>query len=195
MVLVNAPESSRHLDADDIEKYSLGDISEDSAAELEEHLLTCQACRDRVTESDRYVQAVRNASRQLLRESAVRQSPAWLHWRMWALAAALLVLAVTVAVLRPGATHPEFAVSLSAMRGADLVAKAPAGAVLVLHPDLTGIPAPPPYRLRLVDAVGSTVWQGASPAARVSPRHAGAYYLRLYSSGGELLREYGLTVE
>lgn len=195
MVLVNAPESSRHLDADDIEKYSIGGISEESAAELEEHLLTCQACRDRVTESDRYVRAVQNAARQLDRAGMVRQVSASHHWRMWALAAALLVLAVTAAVLRPWAGHPEVAVSLSAMRGADLTAKAPAGAVLVLHPDLTGIPASPPYRLQLVDAVGSTVWQGAFPAARVSPRRAGAYYLRLYSSGGELLREYGLTVE
>lgn len=81
------------------------------------------------------------------------------------------------------------------MRGADVIAKAPSGTVLLLHPDLTGIPAPPPYRLQLVDATGATVWQRALPAARVSARRTGMYYLRIYSAAGELLREYGLRVE
>lgn len=194
-MLVNAPESSRHMDAEDIEKYSMGGISEEAAAAFEEHLLICQSCRDQVTKSDLYVRAMENAARQERQPAAVRQPSRWHHWRLVALAAAVLVMAVTVAVLRPGGGKPEFAVSLSAMRGADVIAKAPAGAVLLLHPDLTGLPVPPPYRLQLVNAAGATVWQGALPAARVSPRRAGNYYLRLYSAAGDLLREYGLTVE
>lgn len=192
MMLVNASESGRHMDVEDIEKYSMGRISEESAAQFEEHLLICQACRDRVTESDRYVRAVRSAARHVRQRDMARQWSPGFYWRVLAFAAAVLVLAV---VLRPRGGQPDFAVSLSAMRGADVMAKAPAGAVLVLHPDLTALPIPPPYRLQLVDSAGATVWQGAGSSARVSPRRAGTYYLRLYSGAGELLREYGLTVE
>lgn len=195
-MLVNAPESSRHMEPEDIERYSTGDMSEESAAEFEEHLLICQACRDRVTESDRYVRAMKNAARRLRRERVAGQWM-WLGygWRLWVLAAAVLLLAVTAALLRPRGNQPQFAVSLSAMRGAGLGTNAPAGAILLLHPDLTGLAAAPPYRLQLVDAAGATVWRGALPDARVPARRAGTYYLRLYSSAGELLREYGLTVE
>lgn len=195
MMLVNAPESSRHMDLEDIEKYSMGGMSEEAAGEFEEHLLICQVCRDRVMESDRYVRAMRGATRQLRHRAApaARQRFPWTSWGFVALAAAILVLAVVA--LRPGGGKPEFAVSLFAIRGADTMAQAPAGAVLVLHPDLTALASPPPYRLQLVDAGGATVWQGTFPAAKLPPRHAGIYYLRLYSTGGELLREYGLAVK
>ncbi|HEV2446510.1 MAG TPA: hypothetical protein VGS58_11330, partial [Candidatus Sulfopaludibacter sp.] len=102
--------------------------------------------------------------------------------------------AVAVPVLYRGA-RPEFDVSLVAMRGGELMAKAPAGTALVLHPDLTGLPAPAAYRVEVVDAVGKLVWSGALDGAKVSARRPGLYFVRVYSSGNDLLREYGLQVQ
>lgn len=34
------------MNAEDIEKYSMGDVLEELAADFEEHLLICQVCRD-----------------------------------------------------------------------------------------------------------------------------------------------------
>ncbi len=52
-MLVMLPKAIRHMDAEDIERYSMGDISEERCAQFEEHLLICETCRIRVAESDR----------------------------------------------------------------------------------------------------------------------------------------------
>ena len=53
--------SDNHADEDSLERYSLGRFREDGADPLEEHLLTCQACRDRLGHLDRYHRAIRSA--------------------------------------------------------------------------------------------------------------------------------------
>ena len=54
-----------HVDADDLERYSLGHSEEAAAARIEEHLLICQPCRDRLTQVDEYVRAMREAAAKL----------------------------------------------------------------------------------------------------------------------------------
>ena len=57
----------RHLDEETAERYSLGSLSARAAAEIEEHLLTCQSCRQTVAASDTYSAAMRQASARLRR--------------------------------------------------------------------------------------------------------------------------------
>ena len=38
------PETTRHPDEEVIEKYSLGDLSEEKVTRFEEHLLICESC-------------------------------------------------------------------------------------------------------------------------------------------------------
>lgn len=56
---------TRHMNAAEIEKYSLGDFPVEEAAGFDEHLLICELCRQSVEASDAYVAAMRGAARQI----------------------------------------------------------------------------------------------------------------------------------
>ena len=60
---------NRHMDAEEIEAYSLGDLAEPEAAWFDEHLLICDLCRTKVEASDAYIAAMRGAAR-LIRQAA-----------------------------------------------------------------------------------------------------------------------------
>jgi len=60
---------TRHMDAEEIEAYSLGDLSDLEAAPFDEHLLICDLCRTKVEASDDYIAAMRGAAR-LIRQAA-----------------------------------------------------------------------------------------------------------------------------
>jgi len=191
-MLVMLPNSIRHMDAEDIERYSMGKLSEQQCAQFEEHLLICETCRIRVAESDEFIRSVQRAGKQIRSEGPSRGRSVWRGWATFA--AAALIAAWAVFSWLHGSARPEFAVSLAAMRGDETMAKAPVGAPLVLKPDLTGLPPAASYRLEMVDALGKTVWRGSFPGARVPARPAGLYFVRVSSAGGELLREYSLEV-
>ena len=55
----------RHMDAEDLERYSMGNSSPAESEPIEEHLLTCDECRNRLRETDDYLLALRTASSQL----------------------------------------------------------------------------------------------------------------------------------
>ena len=192
-MLVMVPHQTGHMEAEDIERYSMGETPDEAAAKFEEHLLVCEACRNRVAESDRLVGAMRSAGRRIRQENSERPQ----HPRQWL---AMLAAAAVIAALvlfgrsRMGARR-EIPVELTAMRGADLSSHAPAGTPLRLKPDVTGLPAAPAYGLEVVEAAGNRVWHGAFPGGHVPGQPAGTYFVRIYSPGGELLREYGLVLE
>ena len=53
----------RHISAEDLERYYLGMVRvEADLARIEEHLLWCHKCLDRMEHTERYIDAVRNAA-------------------------------------------------------------------------------------------------------------------------------------
>jgi len=52
----------RHYGAEDCEHYALGILPKRKMERLEEHLLICERCRNRVAEYDQYVAAMRRAA-------------------------------------------------------------------------------------------------------------------------------------
>ena len=54
-------DSANHVDEELLERYSLGRIGEDEAASLEEHLLICEECMDRLEGLNVYHRAMRAA--------------------------------------------------------------------------------------------------------------------------------------
>ena len=194
-MLLMVPKATGHLRPQDIEQFSMGDISETRLALLEEHLLLCELCRNRVVESDRLVNSMQRAARRIRQEEAVPLG-SW-HLKGWVPLAALA--AIVAGALLFGwsylAPKPAFAVRLTATRGADLLAHAPPGTPLALLPDLTGLPASSSYSLEIVDAAGRRIWRGTLPAGQTPPQRAGTYFVRIYSASGEVLREYGLVIE
>jgi hypothetical protein len=52
----------QHLNEDTLELMALNRLHEPNLAAAEEHLLICESCRRALTETDRYVAAMRAAS-------------------------------------------------------------------------------------------------------------------------------------
>jgi hypothetical protein len=192
-----------HIDAEELEGYSLGHISEKQAGRLEEHLLICATCRQRLEENDSYTSAMRQAAAQLVDAPSQPDRSPWSFPRLLpaAVALACAVLVAGVALRYLNSPEPAFAVNLAATRGARIVAKAPADRTLALRPDLTGLTAGPSLRVEMVDRLGNRVWPGsaATPGllagATVPRQRPGIYFVRLYGASGELLREYGLEIQ
>jgi len=179
----------------------MGTISPERAVLVEEHLLTCEACQDRLRETDSYVPAVRSASAQWRRDQRTVKGRAW-RWPAWypALAAvACCLLLMVIALRRVRSQPPAVAVSLGALRGTGVGSSAPADRDLVLHPDLAGLSENPSYRLEVVDQTGRPVREGtllrAQNGIKVPGLGAGLYFVRVYLPAGELLREYGLQIQ
>jgi len=184
-----------HVDTEELERYSLGRLPEEKAPSLEEHLLLCEACRLRLEKIDGYTKAMARAAESL------RRPKAWGVWRQVSIlaAAACILLVLSFALRGPGQPQPALAVSLIATRANGSGAAVPAGRSLELHPDLTGLPASPAYRVEMVEGNGSPVWSGRlippENAVQASPQRRGLYFVRVYSDEGQLLREYGLELK
>ena len=189
----------RHMEGEELEQYSIGTSTPEQTAALEEHLLTCEECRNRLQHSDEYVRAVRSAAGHVRR--AARSGQHKPRFPLWfpALAAAVFGLLLFAAVrFWPAPALPAVTVDLVAMRGAGTAGAAPAHRDLLLHPNLTGLLTSQSYRIQVVDQTGREVRGGLMDAARGSVRFAGlspsTYFVRVSLPGGELLREYGLEV-
>ena len=65
VILTPVPDADRHIDDDDLERYVLDQLSEDEAAPIDEHLLACQECQDRLVQVNQRVQAMRASRRRL----------------------------------------------------------------------------------------------------------------------------------
>jgi Putative zinc-finger len=184
---------------DSIERYSLGTLPDQDSARLEEHLLVCEACRDHLAKEDAFAYAMRHAALQFCRESLGPDHRAWLFSRLiltLSCASIALLLAVTGwQWVSPHASASAWAVKLEAIRGAAPGTQAPAGHPLALQADLTGLPAASSYRMELVDRDGREIWKGSTANATVDRLRPGMYFLRVYSTAGDLLREYGLEIK
>ncbi len=191
----------RHLDEDELENYTSGTGSEENVAAHEEHLLICDACRERVRQAEEYLAAMQFAARKIREDaltpkrSRIWSFPAWIP----VFAAAACALLVLLFATRSGSPQPAIAVNLTALRSNGSGISAPAGRGLQLHPDLTGLTAANTYSLEIVDPSGKAVWQGAlnsgPDGVLVPAQKAGLYFVRVSLPHGELLREYGLEIK
>ena len=192
------------VDEEEVERYSMGAMTERAIAPFEEHLLICESCQHRLAWADVYVSAMRQAAARLRTGPLKRELP-WLRFPRLVPAWAGMAVAIVAAGLwlgRPdmGEAHP-FAVDLAATRGSAIEATAPAARWLLLRLDLANLPVSSEYRLEMVDRSGNRVWQATVPARgstadfKVPGTRPGVYFVRLYRPPGELLREYGFEVQ
>ena len=188
------------MDTEELERISLGRASAEDTEAFEEHLLICPTCQERFEEVESYAFAVRAAAREL--QLAEKPSRSW--WSMPRLVPALACLALLaigiVSITRFSASGtPPLAISLTATRGTAPGGTVPAGRAMDLAPDLAGISVPGPYRLEIVDSLGSFTWKGtfdpAGKSVKVPAQRQGIHFVRIYSQQGALLREYGLDVQ
>jgi hypothetical protein len=77
--------SSDHLREDVLEQYVLNKLAEPDLESIEEHLLICQDCRDRLIDVERFVTTIQAAARKLAGSSGPVE-PAFCHYtirRSW----------------------------------------------------------------------------------------------------------------
>ena len=188
-------ELDRHSDPEELEQFATGNIASEEAERLEDHLLFCESCRVNLMETEAYLASIRRAA------ASYRKPKVQTAWSLVPLLAAgcCLVGLLSFTLRWSGARQAPLAVNLTAMRANGNVTLAGAGRELQLHPDLTGLIPNSAYRLEMVDRNGRQVWRGelVPPQDRVlaSRQHAGTYFIRVYTAGGELLREYALQVQ
>jgi len=53
--------AERHVPEDALEQYAMGKLGSDEAAPLEEHLLICPRCLQRLDETEDYIRVIRAA--------------------------------------------------------------------------------------------------------------------------------------
>jgi len=210
-----------HATEELLEEYSFGRIYEPQLGPLEEHLLICAQCQLALSEIDEYASLMKAglASFELERQCSgvpprppVRPAPSpgfalpqMIGSDLLLAMAFLLVLVGTAVAWRMQSSansFPASTVTLIALRGGEGdVARAPSSRPLDLVFDRTDLPPDLSYRAEVVSSSGRQVWNGnvqiaeQSLTARVTnPLGAGVYWVRLYSSSGKLLREFGLNI-
>ena len=208
----------------DLENYLYDRLRSEDLERVEEHLLICTSCQDRLAGEEEYVTAFRTASAEIAAGSrgtaatANSEKPAWSlgdffgSWNGWAKsAAAAMAVAVLVIAFRVPFQNPSTAmqnVVLSTERGDSNLATANAGFQVTFNMDLKELEQHPSYLVEVVTANegtrlmqqvvvpkhGQLAWK---PLDR--PLNPGDYVIRIYANEknakeSNLLREYVLRV-
>jgi len=207
-----------HAPEDQLERYALGMVSsEEELAPLEEHLLVCPECQDKLREVETFIAHFRPVASRLRAEDAravsQQTNPGRIR-RAWdALRRFPAPLRVTVAlamatgivfVVPRLSQHPASyeAVALEAVRGAGSASGSQTHLERIpqLEIDLTQLSAQSSWTVEVVDQTGGKIFETMvkSSGNRLQvnldrPLPRGSYYVRLYgASRDELLREFGL---
>lgn len=194
-----------HATEDALERYSMGRVAEPELAELEEHLLVCELCQDRLVEEEDFGRATRAALRRLHREPKESES-LWSRLTrrprpslVWAGGLACAMLALMLFHPRTAATEE---VQLYAARGFEQQpAQVRSGSDVRLRINTTQLDPAPAWQVEVVDSGGQRVWQGDLPAgtpvltANPGRLHSGQHWVRLYAAGDRHpVREFSLLV-
>jgi len=196
---------SNHPDDQVLELYAREKLGGLELETVEEHLLVCEGCQDRVEETDSYVRGMRSA---LALPENVRESERWQFPNLltfpapvWA-AAAVLLLAMggIVATRSLTLSAPPVAIALSATRGE--ISTVAATGPLDLDLDTRDLPPSGPYKLQVVNAEGGEVWKSTAAELRNGHVHArvdkrlapGQYFVRIVTAAGDQ-REFSLRLK
>jgi hypothetical protein len=197
-------DAKSHGTEERLELYVLGRLPESEIIEIEEHLILCEPCRDRVEEIGAFAPAMRGALLQI--EPGKQQTTDWFSWLRlprFAAAGAFAAVVLTFGVYWMAGNNrvpPMASLTLTAMRGETVPE---IGSSRELDLTITDAPAGAgQFVLQLVDASGESVWSGPAPASgpallvkvrkRLSP---GAYIVRLNKASGQLAHEYAFRVK
>ena len=197
-------EQNFHLSEDQLEQYAQGRLNPSQAVPLEEHLLICVACQEKLDSVENFALGMREAlgnDPQLA--GAAAPTVGWLDWLRrpvvsMSLGFATLILVVGIFSNGRSAIAPTASLVLTAVRG-----EMPQTTIARQY-ELTLADSPKeggPFRVEVVTASGAAVWgslavSGPNGIQVTEPRRLdqGDYFVRLSSPDGKVLREYGFRV-
>jgi hypothetical protein len=190
----------KHIPEETLEQYCLGRLSEPEVEPIEEHLLFCEPCQQRMADTEEFLRAIRTACQEFTVEAAVE--PWWKRWLTPTFAKPVLAMAtcaLAVYLILPSRNPGSAVVDLQTMRGPEDAIQAPEGKNLTLRLSLAGVSAKGPFELRVSDSNGAILatagveQTGSDSVAHVNGLSAGSYWARLYADG-QLVREYSVSV-
>ena len=203
-----------HIASEQLESYAMGRLAEEETVSVEEHLLLCEPCQQRLQELDDFLEAFRLAaaearapSRGFMNQLGDLVSSLFPNRPSFALGAvAAAALAVVFLVPRQHETPATYSVALDSARGGRVAGAVPApqGHRLQLSLDLRGIPERETYSVAIVSSAGRAVFTAqVIPAAgrltllTTSALPPGDYWVRVNEplAPHGLLREFQLTVQ
>lgn len=185
-----------HRTDDELEQYALNRLPDADLQLLEEHLIICATCQDRLDEIGDFALGMRGASVTPPRYDRF----GWLRRPAFAMGLVFAALVIVVGIISNGGTKfvPAVSLPLNATRG-EMPFTVPAREF-----DLTLADGPSdggPFRVEVVNATGLSMWSGlaeSSPAGvqvKVTQRLAtGDYFVRVFDASDKMLREYGFRV-
>lgn len=197
-----------HPSQEVLEQYSIGHLSEMELERVENHLFVCEQCQDELTLVDAHIRDMKQACREVQRQPVPERVSFWnrlfsIPRPVYAGAFAALALAVVlpVAQYRPTPVSPA-SVELTTSRGDAQSNVTEAEARRPMHLKLGVSDLASAARGEIVDHNGSKVWTGSpiteagSSVLVVNDRlSAGQYWVRVYDSQNELVREFGLQLK
>lgn len=187
-----------HVNDDLLDLYAVGNLAAASVAEVEEHLLVCETCRERLRESDEFAGLFRQTATLPEARPRARRLPS----RRWRAAAGLAATAMAgvlfFAARREGTPPAPAIVSMQSMRGPEAPARIEAGRPAILIFDIEA-PAGGGYEARVVDVNGKDVRKlrmevkDGLLSAVLDRLSEGSYWVRIFRvGGGDPVAEYGL---
>lgn len=189
-----------HADDDQLDRYSMGTLEGEAVPAVEEHLLECAACRERLRQSDEFSALFREAA--TLPEARPRRfwTSSWVRRAAGGAAAVAAMAAVLLVGTRRDGGSPvaPVIVTLQALRGPESAAEIQAGHPAILLFDIE-TPARGSYEARIFNRSGDEVLKPPTDvregrlSVSVESLAKGLYWVRVYRAGSvDPITEYGL---
>jgi hypothetical protein len=195
-----------HIQEDVLDRYAMGTLEKESIAMVEEHMLECPLCQNRLAGADEFLTNFRTAAMQLqLDRSAAQPKTIWPHVRLlWAGAAAAVVLLAVLISKEPEAVR--FApptVVMQSLRGPEAGVHVDARRPFLLAFDLTQPSTPAACEIVIVTTGGNEVLRTGAEVrsgrltASINKLPRGSYWVRVFPKQGtrNLIAEYGLHAD
>jgi hypothetical protein len=199
-------DKSFHASDDELELYALDRLPELEVDRVEDHLIVCDPCRDRLE----HIGSFALTMRETLRRFPAHEEREWFRFEWlsrlmqprFAMAGAFAVMLALLTGIYE-ARRPSLAavasLQLTATR-ANLQEVPPAREFDLTLRDFPATGGP--FRLELVDQAGTRLWAGhpeSTPGelrAKIGlPLASGVFFLRLYGDADRLVHEYGFRVK
>ena len=192
-----------HIEETLLDQYSMGVLPEQLTAEVEEHLLVCLFCQNRLVATDRFLAVFREAARRLDAEPISRRKRIQtVRIGLWAAAIAAIFVFLMLMIPRHHSQPTPAILLMQSLRGPESAARMGAGESRLLVFDIALPATDEEYKIEVVDAVGNRVLEksGTLKDGRLSvvlqKMRRGSYWVRIYRKAqNDLLAESGLGVE
>jgi hypothetical protein len=192
-----------HIEETLLDQYSMGVLPEQLTAEVEEHLLVCLFCQNRLVATDRFLAVFREAARRLDAEPVSRRKRLQtVRIGAWAAAIAAIFVFVIFLIPRRNSQSAPAILLMQSLRGPESAAHIGAGESRLLVFDIVLPEANEDYKIEVVDAVGNPVLEKTAIlkdgrlSVVIQKMRRGSYWVRIYRKAqNDLLAEYGLRVE